>query len=147
MGPVLHVHCGVHKCGDVVLKADAAHEIAEPRPDRKSVEFSEQRGVMKPDPPAVAFLDVVDEGGLRYRCPAVWRVVELQEQCVFCEKLGVDFSGVGNVVDCKMLARRQLVKPGNRLINKWSVDAGVLGQREYPKSRLCLRRLGGSPRK
>ena len=64
---------------DVILEADPSHELLKPGPDLVAIEFSQQGGVMKPDPAAFALLDVLDEGGFRVVRPIVRRVVQLNE--------------------------------------------------------------------
>src|ERR1700723_699990 len=57
-------HRSISECRDIVLESDAAHELREPGPDGETVELAEKRGVVKADPSAAAFLDVLDKGGL-----------------------------------------------------------------------------------
>src|ERR1700756_4315364 len=67
------------KCSDVILEADSAHELLKPGPDLVAIEFSQQGGVVKSDPPTFALFDVLDEGGLCSVCPHIGRVIQLNE--------------------------------------------------------------------
>src|SRR5258706_14215424 len=86
------------KRSDVILETNTSHELVEPRPYLEAIEFTQQRGVMKSDPAAFALFDVLDESVLGRVCPIVGRVVQLDEQAVFCEKCVIDFLRVLNVV-------------------------------------------------
>src|SRR5208283_4416008 len=65
---------------DVVGKSDPAHKLGKPWPYTVSVKISEQRGVMKSDPPAPAFLDVFCECGYSCWSPSVGRILQLRQR-------------------------------------------------------------------
>src|SRR5271154_3467957 len=65
------------KCSDVILEADASHELLKPGPDLIAIEFAQQSGMMKSDPAAFALFYVFDEGGFGSVRPHVGRVIQL----------------------------------------------------------------------
>src|SRR5438445_7199331 len=84
---------------DVVLEANASHEIGEPSPHRVSIKFSQQRRVMKANPSFFALLNALLERRGGGWCPAVRRIVELNEELVPRKKCFVDLFCVVDVVD------------------------------------------------
>src|SRR5882757_7311596 len=122
----------VNFCGgersDVVLEANAAHEIGEPIPHRVAVKFTEQGRVMKSDPASAALFDVFLESGRSSRSPAVGRIVQLDKELVAGKKNGVDFFRVLDVVDRKVPRDGFFREPDFGRIYKRLVNAVCFGE-------------------
>ena len=82
--------------------------------------------MVKADPTACAFVDVLDECRLRFVRPAVRRVVQLKEEFVSCKKGVVDLSRILDVVHGEVVLGGELVEPGLGAIDKGLVDSAVL---------------------
>src|SRR5438046_7950288 len=119
---------------DVILEADASHELVKPGPHLETVKLSQQSGVMKSDPTASALFDVLDERGLRLSGPIVRRIIQLDEQVVLCEESVVDLLGIFDVVHGEIVFARQLVKPSLCRIHERFVDAAVFGKCDHMES-------------
>ena len=96
---------------------------------------------MKSDPAAFALFDVLDECGLGRVGPVVGRVVQLDEEIVFCEKCVVDLLSVFDVVDREIVLAGQFSQPDLCGVHKWLVDAAVLGEGKHAESDGLVLRL------
>ena len=76
---VFHNHCAISKRSDIVLEANAAHEIGEPLPQRVTVKVSQQSSMMETNPTATTFVNVVDEVLLCFLRPGIRREVQLND--------------------------------------------------------------------
>ena len=83
--------------------------------------------MMKADPSAATFFDVLDEGGLRSRRPVVGRVVELDEELVVREELVVDLVRVLDVIDGEVILRGLLIEPDLGGFNEGQMNSAGLG--------------------
>ena len=100
---------------------------------------------MKTDPATFALFDVLDEGSLGGVRPIVGRVIQLNEEIVFGEKGVVDFFGVLDIVDGEIILARQFLEPDLGGVDKWLVNATVLGDGKHAETRgLALSCCGAS---
>src|ERR1700754_4698409 len=86
---------------NVFGKADVTHELREPRPHGKAVEFTKKRGMMKADPPNGALFNGTRKRCGRRGCPVVRGIVELNEKLIVRKIFTVDRLSVFDVVDLK----------------------------------------------
>src|SRR5579859_1036404 len=119
--------CGDER-GDVVLEANAAHEIGEPVPHRVPVKFAEQGRVMKSDPASASLSDVLLESGRGSGRPTVRRIVQLDKELVARKKSRVDFFGVLDIVDREVSGDGLFCEPDLGGIHKRLVNAVRFGE-------------------
>src|ERR1700677_2231201 len=126
MRRIFHNYGRVGEFRNVVGESDSAHEFGEPGPYRVTVKFSKQGGVMESNPSASAFFDVFRERGCCRRCPAVGRIVQLNEYLILREECIVDPVGVLDVVDRKIIINCQLLQSNLSGIDKRPMDTTSL---------------------
>ena len=123
----LNPHHAHGKRRNVAGEANAAHEFGEPRPHRIAVKLSQQRSVMKADPPAPAFLDVFPERGHRRRVPPVRGIIQLKDQPEPRQERFVKAAGVFDVFDGEAAGVRLARQPHFGRVDEWLVQPPFFG--------------------
>src|SRR5580692_10995782 len=90
--------------------------------------------MVKADPAAPSFFDILPESRYRLVLPCVWGVVQLDEELVPAQKDLVDAIGILNIVNGKIAVYRQLVQPDLRSAGITDGIPPVLIQRENPEA-------------
>ena len=99
----LNIDGTASKRRNVLHEANVAHELREPGPHGKSVEFAQERGMMEADPADGASFNCIRKRSGRRGWPVVGRVVKLDEKLIVRKIRVIDEFRVLDVVDGEVI--------------------------------------------